>query len=294
MVTLLIIFQYFVQSSVDIMDKFLITARKIEPVSYTFYTIVTGVVLVVIWPFVYHSLPFSAIIFDIFCGSWFSLGLFVFFRAVSEGEISRVVPFVFGLVPVFDILFGLINRHNSLRINEIAAMFLLIPGALLISYKHPNFVGKHVMIKLSAAILISSYNVLWHISSQSGPFLNGLIWNRLGAVGILVLLLLIPAYRKKVFTVKHVEKKKSTSWLFLLKQTVGGSNFYLLSFLYKIGKVPVIDALQGFRYVFLFLAVIFLSGKYNQVVSEHLTKRIIQLKIAALVLISLGTILLFI
>ena len=56
--------------------------------------------------------------------------MYVFFKALSQGEVSRVVPFVFGLVPVFDILISLVTGRNILRINEVAAMFLLIPGAL--------------------------------------------------------------------------------------------------------------------------------------------------------------------
>src|SRR5579864_1547005 len=120
MITLLTIFQYLIQATVDLMDKFLITARKIEPVSYTFYTVVTGLVLIVLWPWTFAHLPARFIFYDLLSGAVFSLAMYVFFVCVAEGEVSRVVPFVFGLVPVFDLLINFFTHSRSLEISEVA------------------------------------------------------------------------------------------------------------------------------------------------------------------------------
>src|ERR1700733_10327190 len=135
MIILLTIFQYLIQAVVDLMDKFLITARKLEPVKYTFYTVVTGLVLLVAWPWFYYNLPAKDILLCLLSGAAFSLAMYVFFKALAQGEVSRVVPFVFGLVPVFDILISILTGRDILRVNEVAAMFLLIPGALLVSHQ---------------------------------------------------------------------------------------------------------------------------------------------------------------
>ncbi len=293
MINVLAIFQYFVLSITDIFDKFLISKRKIEPINYTFFTVVTGMALAVIWPWVYHSIPVGTLLMDMLAGACFSVSMFIFFSALAQDAVSRVVPFVFGLVPVFDIVIGTLTGKTFLSIQQISAMCVLIPGALLISYKKDNFRAKHMVLKLVAAMSISTYNLLWHYASSTGPVLNNLLWNRTGAALVLVLPLCLPIYRAKVFTVHAIEKKQHTSFLFLFKQALGGGNFILTSYLYSVGVVAVIDALQGFRYVFLFLASFFLSKRKANILDDTFVRHDFMVHVAALGLICVGTIILF-
>lgn len=294
MFLLLTIFQYFIQAGVDVADKFLITKRKIEPLQYTFYTVVTGAALLVIWPFVFEHIPGRAIALNIFSGIWFSVAFYIFYRALAQGEVSRVVTFVFGIIPVFDIIYQWIFHGGSLTIQEFSALALLIPGALLISYHPGKFWRKHVLLKVSAAGLLSAYNFFWQYGTKDLPVLNSLMWNRLGAAGILLLLLLIPLARRHILKATKGPKAKKTSALFLIKQAVGGGNFILLSYLYAVGSIPVISSLQGFRYVFLFLGGLVLSHKYKHIIEEDVNKHTLHQKVFAIVLIGIGTIILFI
>jgi uncharacterized membrane protein len=294
MIILLTIFQYLIQAVVDLMDKFLITARKLEPVKYTFYTVVTGLVLLAAWPWSYYSLPAHFIFLCMLSGAMFSLAIYVFFKALSQGEVSRVVPFVFGLVPVFDILISVLTGRNILRANEVAAMFLLIPGALLISHQQSSGWGKHVSLKILSAFLFSVYYALWQYSSQVGPVLNNLMWNRLGAALVLLLLLILPSFKKKVFATEAIKNKTGTSIIFLFKQLLGGLNFVFFSFLLVLGKIAIVNGLQGFRYVFLLLFSLFLSKKRRHLIEEDSGHRIFTQKSFGVILIFLGTIFLFI
>jgi uncharacterized membrane protein len=294
MIILLTIFQYLIQAVVDLMDKFLITARKLEPVKYTFYTIVTGLVLLVVWPWNYYAASGHQILLLMLSGAAFSLAIYVFFKALAQGEVSRVVPFVFGLVPVFDILISLITGRNILRINEVAAMFLLIPGALLVSHqKHAGW-GRHVGIKTLAAFLMSCNYALWQYAAQTGPVLNNLMWDRLGAALVLLALLIIPNYRRKVFAVEQIKNKAGTSAIFLFKQVLGGLNFVFFSFLLVLGKISVVNGLQGFRYIFLLLFSLFLSKKRRHLIEEDTGRHILTQKSFGIILIFIGTIFLFI
>lgn len=293
MVIFLTIVQYLIQSVVDVGDKFLISARKIEPASYTFFTVVTGVALLLIWPFAYHWLPAKFIFLNLLSGGFFSLTLYVFYVALAQGEVSRVVPFVFGLVPVFDLLIGKFTGRNVLNLHQVAAVFLLIPGALLISHKPGTFSQRRVGLKVLSAFLFSSYYALWQYGAQSGPALNNLMWNRLGAAAVLTVLLIFPLYRKKVFGHLQDKQKGQTSLLFLFKQILGGANFIFLSELLVVGKIAVINALSGFRYLFLFLFSLFLSSKHKEILDEHIDRHTLRLKLAAMALICGGTVMLF-
>ena len=294
MLIFLTIFQYLVQASVDVADKFLISARKIRPLSYTFYTVIFGVLIALAWPFVYFHLPAHIIFLNLLAGIWFTVAYYIFYKALEGGEVSRVVPFIFGLLPVFDIILQTVFHVTNFRINEAAAILLLIPGALLISHTPGKFSAKHIGLKVVAAAMLSGYNLLWHFSSQVGPIMNSLIWNRIGGAGILLVLLIFPQARKNIFGFAAVKNKQQTGILFLAKQIIGGANFIFLSFLLSIGSVPIIDSLQGFRYVFLFLAGLFLTKKYKHILEEDVSKKVFRQKMFAVVLIFLGTIILFV
>lgn len=294
MIILLTIFQYLIQAVVDLMDKFLITVRKLEPVKYTFYTVVTGLVILGLWPWNYYALSARFILLDLLSGAVFSLAIYVFFKALSQGEVSRVVPFVFGLVPVFDILISTATGRNILRLNEVAAMFLLIPGALLISHQKHSGWGKHVALKTLAAFIMSCNFALWQYAAQKGPVLNNLMWNRLGAALVLFILLILPGFRNKIFAVESIKKKAGTSVIFLFKQILGGLNFVFLSFLLVLGKISIINGLQGFRYAFLLFFSLFLSKKRRHMIAEEPGHDIVTQKSFGIVLIFVGTILLFI
>lgn len=290
---LLIIFYYFSTAIVDTMDKFLLSSKKIKPLSYTFFTVVTGLVLLVLWPWNYEHLALSRICLDIFSGILFSYAIYNFFKALSEGEVSRVVPFIFALVPLFDILISWLVGRDMLTLKEFAAVALLLPAMLLIIYKDKNFAGKHVALKIFTAGLWSSYYAVWQYAARDGKVLNHLMYNRIGAALPLLLLLLMPAAKSNIFGFKHIEHKKSASYLFLFKQLLGGMNFIYLSFLLVVFKISVVNAMQGFRYGFLFLIAIFFAHYHKHVLQEEINKKVIWQKSGAIALILLGTLILF-
>ncbi len=294
MVTLLAIFQYFIAGAIDITDKFLLSRRKIEPVSYTFWTVATGALLLLAWPWTFAHIPGEFVGWNLLSGAVFSLAMYTFFAALSEGDVSRVIPYVFGLVPVFDVFLGMATGRNRLTLQELAAICLLIPGALLISYNRKNFSRRHILLKTSAALLLSCYYALWQYGAQAGPALNSLMWNRLGAAAVLIALLAVPAYRKKVFRHEQIPRKGQTSFLFLLKQAVGGGNFIFYSWLLTVGKISVINALQGFRYVFLLAAGLVLSRRRRHIMDEEFDPHEVKIRAGALALIFLGCVILFI
>lgn len=293
MIILLTIFQYLIQATVDLMDKFLISVRKVEPVSYTFYTVVTGLCLLAIWPWVFQALAVKFIIWDLLSGALFSLAMYVFFLCLSQGEVSRVIPFIFGLVPVFDIFIAQITGRNALNLYEVAAVCLLIPGALLISHQKHDRWSKHVALKTLSAFLFSGYYAVWQFAAQSGPALNNLMWDRIGAAAVLLIPLVFLKFRKKVFGLKTVKHRRSTSVMFLFKQVLGGANFVFLSMLLVVGKISVISSLQGFRYIFVLFLAALISRHRKHFLKEQIDKGVLWQKAGGIALVCLGTVFLF-
>ena len=81
------------------------------------------------------------------------------------------------------------------------------------------------------------------------------------------------------------------SGLLLLGQTLGGLSLvlqYYAVFLVKPGQVPLINALEGTRYVFL-LFFVFLLGKWKpQLLKEEISREVLLPKILAILLIGGG------
>ncbi len=287
-----IIILYLSFAFVDVLDKFLISKRKIRPLSYAFFTVVTGALLLVAWPWVYQALPAKFIWLNLLSGAYFGLAMYVYFKVLARGEVSRVVPFIFALVPIFDIFISTLTRHSALSVSQFAAVCLLVPGALLISYGDGKYLHRYLGLTLLSAFLFSSYNFLWQYGAQVGSTMNNLMWNRLGAAAVMALLLLIPLARKDIFTASKVKEKHHTGFLFLLKQAIGGLNFIFLSYFLTVGKVPIVDALASFRYGFLFVLALFFSFYHRHILDEQTDKHTLRLKVAALILIVMGTIIL--
>lgn len=293
MVLALTVIQYLLTAVTDVLDKFLLSGRKIEPISYTFFTVVSGLGLLVAWPFVFEPLGLFRISLDLLSGALFSLSFYLFSRALAGGEASRVVPFIFGIVPVFDLLIGSATARNHLTLTEGAALCLLVPGALLISLRGGRFLGRHVGEKVLAAISLSVYFAFWQHAAYGGSVLNHLMWNRIGAAAVLVLPLALPAYRRRIGTVRYVERRRHTAALFVFKQLLGGATFVLFSWLLAVSKISVISGLQGVRYAFLFLLSFALGRRYPYVLGEDTGGWVVKQKSFALALIVLGTLILF-
>jgi Ca2+/Na+ antiporter len=80
----------------------------------------------------------------------------------------------------------------------------------------------------------------------------------------------------------------------LFKQILGGLNFVFLSFLLVLGKISVINGLQGFRYIFLLCFSLFLSKKRRHMIAEDDDSRTFTQKSFGIILIFIGTVLLFV
>lgn len=294
MIVLLTIFQYLIQAVVDLADKFLISSRKIRPESYLFYTVIMGLLMVLAWPWVFTPLPAREVFFNLASGAMFSVALYVFYKALAVGDASRVVPYIFALVPVFDILISNITGRGQLSLTEVSAMFLLIPGAMLVSMRKGKDWAGHVALRTFSALLFSCYYSLWQYAAQGGPFLNNLIWDRIGAAGVILLALAVPIFRKRVFSHTYVKQKNNTAGLFIFKQILGGANFVLLSFLFAVGKISVINSLQGFRYVYLLFLGAVLTKKRGHLLSDEYDRRAFWQKSFGILLVFIGTLILFI
>lgn len=292
-------------------DKFLLTKSIPRPASYTLNVgVLTGLVGLALAPFGLAKLSLLNVIISLIAGMSFAFALFTMYTALKRDEASRIVPFIGSMNPVFIFILASIFLNEQLSQKELMAFFLIIFGGIIISWRiksngeimRKNIADKfdHILhnkrksltIKifsiatLSALLFAISYTLTKYMYEQT-EFLNGFIWTRFGVfVGAIFIILLVN--RKKEKKSKEQKLSKKAGAIFLMGQIFGGLSFFLVNYAFSLNSVTLVQAMQGFQYVVLFLLIIILSKKFPKILEEKLTPIIITQKIIAIIFIVTG------
>jgi len=296
---LVTILSYFFLAIVALFDRYFLVGSISNPKVYTFYI---GILWFLVCLFL---IPFGIILPAgelIFLG--LGAGLIRFFailfltKSIVRSEVSRVVPAIGGLLPIFSffLFFLYLPRAEILNLSQLIAFILLVFGSVLISFKKFSlkfFTFKTLKYPLITAFLFAltfflTKNLFLKTNFLSGFFLL-LTGGGIGALSFLIL----PQVRKDIFSQKISQK---ISGLFLLGQAIGGLGVIFQQFaifLAKPGQVPLINALDGIRYVFLIFFVWILSFWRPHLLKEEIKGTTLFQKIFAILFIGVGLALLF-
>ena len=296
---LITISSYLILAIVSLVDKYLLTSSIPNPKVYAFYVGILGILVFLLAPFTGFYIPeISQIILALLAGALYIYALFWFFKTLRLFETSRVVPAIGGIIPLFT--FGLIYILSSgkeiLSFPEIIAFVLLIFGSILITLERKKLISfRSFQFSVLTAFLFSLGLVLVKYVYLAQPFWNAFIWMRIG--GFLLALgffIFVPEIKKEIFKKREYFPKK-TAVIFLSNQAAGAGANILQNwaiFLAPLIYVPIINALAGVQYVFIFTFAILFSLKFPKMLKEEVSKEIIFQKITAILLIGTGLVLL--
>ena len=285
---------YLIMAVVFLVDKYLLTSAIPNPKVYAFLIGIAGVFLILLIPFVDFYIPsFWQLFLSFWAGATFVLALFWFFKDLQKFNVSQVVPAIGALTPLFTFFLVYIFScgKETLSFYEIIAFVILIIGSILVTFEKEKLVDlPSLKLSLIAAFLFSLSFVLTKYVYLEQPFLNGLIWTRLGgALLALFLFILWPDIKKEIFVQKDGLKKKSLG-LVVANQAVGAGAGILQNWaiaLAPLAYIAFINALQGVQYAFLLILSVFLSFKFPQILKEFVSKKIIIQRVIAILLIGL-------
>jgi uncharacterized membrane protein len=165
----------------------------------------------------------------------------------------------------------------------------MVIGTSLISNgaKHAKAQRNWFLYAVMAAIFFAFSFILAKIVYLNTNFVSGLIWTRLGmAVGALTILF-VPAARRKILSTTR-DIRPSGQILFLVGQSLAAGAGVLQNYAVSLGSVPLLNALQGTQFVFLFLLTGTLSRWFPKVLKEDFGPSAIARKLIAVILIGLG------
>jgi len=289
---LVIILAYLFFSLASLGDKLVLNSNS-NPKLYVFYVGLLNFLVVLLIPFFGIKLPGTESFFwIILTSSVIILGLYALYFAVSKFEITRIVPMVGASQPMFVLLLSWIFwEYSVIKYSDLWAFVFLLLGSIIISFeKKPQFTKSLLKISLLTSFLAALGFILTKMVFLNQDFINGIIW--IGIFNFLFSLIFLydNNVREEIFIKKSGSNKK-VIFLIIFTQLSGGIAGILQNFaiyLAPTSGLPIINALRGVQYVFLFIITLIFSIFYPKILKEEISKKVIIQKFTAIILIITG------
>ena len=294
---------YFLIALQTMLDKFLLTSRRVEhPVVYAFYSGVLSFFTLILFPFGLHAIGAVLFLKYLLAGAVFTYGIFLLFTAIQKSEASRVIPVVGAVIPIATYFFSILLLHDNLSGAKLWGALVLIIGGLLISWTRPEKKGDgHGFFEgfygtILAGILLAAAYTFFKLFYVKDNFLDVFIWTRLGLFAGAASFLFFTPWRKAIFSSlsnfkKPTHEQQSSGTLFVSNKIIGGVGSVLVNFAMSLGNVTVVNALVAVEYAFIFLLGIGLTFWLPQVFQEKMDWKHSLQKISAILIITVGIVL---
>lgn len=291
---LLAILAYFFLAVVSLFDRYFLVGPTPNPKVYTFNI---GLLLLIaalfFLPFGVKFSSFGLILLGLLAGILRILGILFQAKAIFSGEVSRVTPLIWGILPIFSffLFFFFQPASESFDLSHAAAFIAILVGSVLISVERPG--GKVVNYKnfllgvVSALFFALSFFLTKNLFLRV-DFVNGFFLILLGGGLAALAFLFFSSVRREIFGQKINSK---ISAVFILGQAAGGLGVLLQFYAVWLAKpiqVPIINALEGVKYGFLLVFILILSGLNPNLLREKTGGPILAQKVAAILAIGVG------
>ena len=269
-----------------------------RPNSYTFFVGVLSAAVILLIPFIGISIPQGILWLWIILAALFNiLGIYTMFSALNEFDVSKIIPTIGALQPIFVVILSfLILGESTMESRQILAFVILLLGSVLISIeKNYRVSRKSFILSFFAALFFSLEMIFAKIVYLDLAFWDGFIWMKIFGLVFVMSFLFNKTFRSDIFKVDQKLDKKN-SIIFFLGQGFGGLANILQGWaisLVPLAYLGIMNAMKGLQYVFLFIFSLIISATFPKLLNEKTTKTIIIQRIIAIILIVIGLSILF-
>lgn len=270
---------FLVGAFVNILDKFILTSKKVAPSVFVFYSsifLLPVLVVAILFRSLTNNAEYLPVIFLASLG--FMGGLFTMYRAEQFSEVSHVAPLIGALSPLAIIFLSSIFLNEVQTNLQILGIIFLVIGSLIISFEvsRERF-GWHLgmLWAILAAFCFAVFHVFSKFAYNAVGFTPGLLWIWGSMSVYAVLLLLVRPMRQAVFGFRSAvvsspgpeSKTNKAAWVFLNK-FLGLVSLLLVQYAVSLGSVSIVNALAGVQYAFLIVLVALLSKYRPKIFAE--------------------------
>lgn len=277
-----------------LIDKILLNKSLPNPLTYTFFIALLQFTTILLLPFGAKVELQGWTHLALVSGLVWIFAIYTLFVGLKVNEASVAGPTVGASNPLFSIILGGLLLNQTLSLNQYLAFTLLLLGALLLTLNHWSK-KLQMDIKLIWPLLSGFFFAVHYIILRQafleGAFLDVLIVNRLGAAFLILPLLLIPNWRKQIFTSRHHSQgitSKTTLIMFVSGQLMAAFSGFLLTYGVSLANPGIVNSLFGVQYLVILIVSLLLAKKHPHLLEENLSKSVIVQKIAGAVVLSIG------
>lgn len=309
----LTIFAYVALAISGVVDKIIVGQKVKSSAVVSFYVSALGVISVWMVGVGYLPVSFAAtfkfampsmhiILVALVAGVLLQLALWSMYGALKKDEATRVISAIGAINPIATLFFAYYILGEKLQPVYIVAFIFLLVGAVVISVHKKKLIGVSFELAATSAILFALQSVLAKYVYDHHHFISGFIIITLGGgLYAIALALLHPAARLEasyLIGLKRRPKSRSTVAhknplpLIILNTGASSVGVMALNIALSMGPASLINALRGVQYAAIFVIAVILSAKVPKLMHETLSGRTIVQKLVAVVLISVGVILL--
>lgn len=309
------IISYFMHAGVYVADKFLLSKKIHSSIAYAFFVGIWSIFNIFLLYFDPWIPSARELGIDLLAGMLFLVTLVFWYKALHQSEATRVVPIVGALVPIFSFILSFLFLGEGLNSNQLLAFFILINGGVLISIKHTKFyalkevkekfkytfgnlfgvvsaeyrpASRLLMNSITSAMLFAAYYVLIKYIYNTQPFIGGFVWSRMGSFLGVIIIFLVPEWRKLISKHRKAASKPKNFGIFILIRIIAAAAFIMINYAISLGNVALVNALQGVQYIFLFIIVLIISTKYPKILKEEMGGDVLVQKMIGASLICIG------
>lgn len=280
----------FLNATVVLLDKYLVTARIKKPLTYTFYVSILSITALFVLPFVEVNIPSPATVwYSLGFAATFICGLICLYSALRHSSASEVVPMVGGAAALATLVFALLLIGEELPPYFLGGSAFLIGGMVTLS--HFRFSLTTLVYLVGGGAFFGFSGVLLKIVFTREAFWDAFFWTRMALVIVALMLFLIPIERVRVKTGLG-RAKRGTFLLIIANKMLAGAAAFLTFLAIREASVSLVSALVGLQFAFLLLFAFLFTRKFPEYFHDTFHKREILHRISSVTLIVVGFILL--
>ncbi len=224
--------------------------------------------------------------------AWIILYLFT----LEIEDVSAVVPW-FLTIPIFGYALGYIFLKETLSTQQSIGSIIVLIGVLLISIdfsgQKRKFKWRPVVYMLIACLLISISGIIFKYVTIGENFWISSFWEYvgLGGFGILIFIF-VPKYREE-FMLMNRQGGKKIFTLNTLSEILTIIGNLLTNFAILLAPVTLVYLVSSFQPAIVLVLTLFTTKFFPNIAKENLANRVLLPKIIAIVVMILGSIILF-
>ncbi|UCG95832.1 MAG: DMT family transporter [archaeon] len=288
---ILSIFGAFIFAVVNVIDKYILIKWVREPIIPVMILSTVGLtasaLIYLIRGFSYLS--YFNIFLGLFCGFFYILSNILFFRALKIEEVSRVIP-LFYLTPLFTLILASVFLGEVFTWLKYLGIFMIVSGSILISTRRTTKIklNKAFWLMILAGIFLSFNAIISKYLLGISDYWTVFGYTRIGAF-ILSIPLLYFYLPNLISMVKEYGKK--TIGVITANETANVFAMLLITIATAIGFVSLVSTLMSTEPFFVLLFVVIISRFYPKILKEEVSRKIIIMKLTAIVCMFIGIIL---